>query len=135
MSDLDSVLREERVFPPSEEFRSHANLKSQEEFNALYRQSIDDPDTFWSKVAHELDWFSPWTQVLDWKFPFAKWFVDGKTNISHNCLDRHLTGARKNKAAIIWEGEPGDTRTLTYQQLHHEVCRFANVIKKLGVQS
>jgi acetyl-CoA synthetase len=135
MSNLDSVLREERVFPPSEEFRSHANLKSQEEFNALYRQSIDDPDTFWSKVAHELDWFSPWDRVLDWKFPIAQWFVGGKTNISHNCLDRHLTGARKNKAAIIWEGEPGDTRTLTYQQLHHEVCRFANVIKKLGVQS
>ena len=72
MSDLDSVLREERVFPPSEAFRSHANLKSQEEYNAMYRQSIDDPDTFWSKVASELDWFSPWDQVLDWKFPFAK---------------------------------------------------------------
>ncbi|MBI3580368.1 MAG: acetate--CoA ligase, partial [Ignavibacteriales bacterium] len=96
--------------------------------------SIKNPEKFWAKVAGELDWFKKWNKVLEWKLPFAKWFVGGKINVSYNCLDRHLTSWRKNKAALIWEGEPGDNRTLTYQQLYREVCKFANVLKKLGVE-
>src|SRR5438445_13436660 len=85
---------------------------------------------FWAGEARELVWRAPWKKVVEWKVPFAKWFGGGKLNLSENCLDRHLTSARRNKAAILWEGEPGDKRTLTYQQLHHEVCRFANVLKR-----
>ena len=96
----------------------------------MYRESIKQPDKFWAREARELTWRAPWKKVLQWKAPFAKWFVGGKLNLSENCLDRHLAGHRRNKAAIIWEGEPGEKRTLTYQQLHHEVCRFANVLKR-----
>jgi len=92
-----------------------------------------NPERFWAKIAEELVWFKKWRKVLEWKLPFAKWFVGGKINVSYNCLDRHLSTWRKNKAAIIWEGEPGETRTLTYQELHTEVCKFANVLKSLGV--
>ena len=99
------------------------------------QQALDDPEGFWASMAKELDWFKPWEKVLEWNPPFAKWFVGGRTNIAHNCLDRHLTTARKNKAAIIWEGEPGDERILTYQALHREVCRFANVLKQIGVNT
>ena len=94
----------------------------------------DDPDGFWAEQAKSLHWFKPWNKVLEWNEPLAKWFVGGKINASYNCLDRHLTGPRKNKTAIIWEGEPGDTRVLTYQELHREVCKFANVLKQLGIQ-
>ena len=94
---------------------------------------MKSPDKFWSAIASELDWFKKWTKVLEWKLPFAKWFVGGKINVSYNCLDRHLSTWRKNKAAIIWEGEPGETRTLTYQKLHADVCKFSNVMKTLGV--
>jgi acetyl-CoA synthetase len=132
--DINSLLREDRVFTPQEEFCSSAHIKSREEYDRIYRRSVEDPEGFWAEIAGELDWFRPWDKVLEWSEPFAKWFVGGRLNISHNCLDRHLTGWRKNKAAIIWEGEPGDTRTLTYQQLHREVCKFANVLKALGVR-
>ncbi len=132
---IESHLQEERVFPPAEGFSKKARIPSMERYRELYQQSIDDPETFWAAEASELHWQEKWTQVLDWQPPFSKWFLGGKLNVSENCVDRHLAGARRNKAAIIWEGEPGDTRTLTYQQLHREVCLFANVLKNNGVKS
>ena len=132
---IESVLTEDRVFPPAAEFAANAHIKSFEEYESLYAEAAADVPAFWAKQAESLDWFKKWDTVLEWNEPFAKWFVGGKINISHNCLDRHLTTWRKNKAAFIWEGEPGEQRTLTYLQLHREVCRFANVMKKLGVAS
>ncbi len=102
--------------------------------NVCIKEAKDDPEGFWAKIAHELHWFKPWDRVLEWKLPFAKWFLGGELNISYNCLDRHVATWRKNKAAILWEGEPGDSRTLTYQQLLREVSKCANVLKSLGVQ-
>jgi acetyl-CoA synthetase len=133
--DIESVLKEDRVFEPPKDFSAKAHIKNLQEYEALYQQALDDPEGFWAGMAKELDWFKPWEKVLEWNPPFAKWFVGGRTNIAHNCLDRHLTTARKNKAAIIWEGEPGDERILTYQALHREVCKFANVLKHLGVNT
>ncbi len=133
--DIESVLKEERVFEPLQEFSAKAHIKSFQDYEKLYKQAQDDPDGFWAGMARELDWFKPWEKVLEWNPPFAKWFVGGRTNIAHNCLDRHLTTARKNKAAIIWEGEPGDERILTYQALYREVCKFANVLKNIGVKA
>jgi acetyl-CoA synthetase len=136
MSDIESLLKEKRVFKPDVAFAKRANWtkKKVAEYRKLGRKS---PERFWAKMAREnVDWFTRWKKVLVWKPPFAKWFVGGKLNVSYNCLDRHLEGAnawRTNKAAIIWEGEPGDQRTLTYGQLHREVCKFANVLKGLGV--
>jgi acetyl-CoA synthetase len=132
---IESVLHEERVFPPSPEFAANAHIKSFEEYERLYDEAAKDPAAFWAKQAESLDWFKKWDTVLEWNEPFAKWFVGGKINIAYNCLDRHLTTSRKNKAAFIWEGEPGEQRTLTYLQLHREVCKFANVLKKLGIQT
>ncbi len=132
--DINSLLKEERLFSPSLEFCASAHIKNREEYDRIYKYSIEHPDEFWAGIAKELHWFKTWDRVLEWNEPFAKWFVGGQLNISYNCLDRHLTNWRKNKAAIIWEGEPGDTRTLTYQQLHREVCKFANVLKKLGIE-
>ena len=137
MSDsntIESVLNESRLFPPSEEFIAQAHISGMEEYARLYAEAEADPESYWAKHAESLHWFKKWDTVLEWNLPFAKWFVGGKTNVAYNCLDRHLTSWRRNKAAIIWEGEPGDTRTLTYQQLHTEVCKFANVLKKLGAQ-
>lgn len=132
---IESILQEKRLFQPPAEFSEKAQIKSLEEYQALYDKAKADPQAFWAELAtQELDWFQKWDAVLDWQPPFAKWFVNGKINISYNCLDRHLTTWRKNKAALIWEGEPGDSRTLTYAQLHREVCQMANVIKDLGVQ-
>ncbi len=132
---IESILKEQRTFPPSPEFAAQASIKSMDEYRQLYEKAQADPETFWAELAaQELHWFQPWDKVLDWQPPFAKWFVNGKLNLSYNCLDRHLTTWRKNKAAIIWEGEPGDSRTLTYAQLHREVCQMANVYKQLGVQ-
>lgn len=132
---IESILHEKRLFQPPAEFSQKAHIKSLEEYQALYDKAKADPQAFWAELAtQELDWFQKWDAVLDWQPPFAKWFVNGKINISYNCLDRHLTTWRKNKAALIWEGEPGDSRTLTYAQLHREVCQMANVIKQLGVQ-
>ncbi len=131
--DIDSVLKEERIFNPPPEFSAHAHIRSREDYDRIYRRSIDDPEGFWAEIASELHWFKPWSRVLEWNEPFAKWFVGGEINISYNCLDRHIQTWRKNKAAIIWEGEPGDTRTLTYGQLHLEVSKFANVLLALGI--
>src|SRR6266853_4370054 len=133
-SDIQSTLKEQRVFEPPSEFSSRAHIKSMADYERLYEEADRDPETFWANIARELDWFEPWNKVLEWNVPWAKWFVGGKTNISHNCLDRHVTTWRRNKAAIIWEGEPGEIRTLTYQQLLTEVSKFANVLKALGIQ-
>ncbi|HTB96499.1 MAG TPA: acetate--CoA ligase [Terracidiphilus sp.] len=132
--DLDSILRENRVFPPPPEFSQKAHIKSLEEYETLYKQSIEDPEKFWSGVAQELHWFKPWDKVLEWNLPSAKWFVGGKLNLSYNCLDRHLEGPRAGKTAIIWEGEPGEIRRLTYAELHAEVQKFANALKALGIK-
>lgn len=133
-STIESGLQEKRVFYPSAEFSSQAQVKSLDEYQQLYDRAQADPQTFWAELAEqELHWFQPWHTVLDWQPPFAQWFVGGQTNVSYNCLDRHLTTWRRNKAALIWEGEPGDSRTLTYAQLHREVCQFANALKQLGV--
>jgi acetyl-CoA synthetase len=136
MADIESLLKEKRLFKPDPAFvkRANWNKKTVAEYRRLGEK---DPARFWAKMAKQyVDWFTPWKKVLSWKAPFAKWFVGGKLNVSYNCLDRHLEGEnawRGNKAAIIWEGEPGDVRTLTYRQLHREVCKFANVLKGLGV--
>ncbi len=132
---IESILNEERVFPPPREFAENAHIKSFDEYEQLYAEAAADPQAFWAKQAEDLEWFKKWDTVLEWNEPFAKWFIGGKINISHNCLDRHLATARKNKAAIIWEGETGEIKTITYLQLHQEVSRFANVMKKLGVQT
>ncbi|CCQ53729.1 Acetyl-coenzyme A synthetase [Crocosphaera watsonii WH 0005] len=132
---VESILHEDRVFPPAADFSNNAHIKSLQDYEQLYEKAKSDPETFWAELAEqELHWFQKWDQVLDWKPPFAKWFVNGKINMSYNCLDRHLTTWRRNKAAIIWEGEPGDSRTLTYGELHREVCQFANVLKDMGVE-
>jgi len=133
-ADIESILRETRVFGPPEEFQRSAHIQSMEDYRALYDRSIKDPAGFWGEQAQTLRWSRQWDQVLEWKAPFAKWFLGGQLNVSENCLDRHVATWRKNKAAIIWEGEPGDTRTLTYQELLREVCRFANVLRGLGVE-
>lgn len=132
---IESILEEKRLFQPPAEFSQNAHIKSLEEYRALCERANADPQGFWAGLAEQqLHWFQKWDTVLDWQPPFAKWFVNGKINISYNCLDRHLTTWRKNKAALIWEGEPGDSRTFTYAQLHREVCQMANVLKQLGVQ-
>ena len=128
-----NVMKEDRLFPPPAEFAAKARIKSMEQYEALWKEAAGDIEGFWGKLACELHWFKPFDKVLEWNEPFAKWFVGGQTNISYNCLDAHLTTSRKNKAAIIWEGEPGDVRIYTYQMLHREVCKFANVLKKLGI--
>ncbi len=133
-TDFKSLQVENRIFPPSAEFKAKARISSMDEYKKLYDESINSPDTFWAREASELKWQKTWDQVLDWQPPFAKWFVGAKVNVCENCVDRHLETPRKNKPAIIWEGEPGDTRTLTYQELHHEVCRFANVLLSQGVK-
>jgi acetyl-CoA synthetase len=137
MPDIESLLKEKRVFKPDGQFvrKANWNKKRAGEYRKLGAKS---PERFWAKMAKEnLSWFTPWKQTLQWRPPFAKWFVGGKLNVSYNCLDRHLEGEdswRRNKAAIIWEGEPGDTRVLTYAELHREVCKFANVLKGLGLK-
>lgn len=133
-TSIESVLNESRVFPPAAEFASKAHLGNLEEYEKLLADAAKDPTAFWAKQAESLHWFKKWNHVLEWNEPHAKWFVGGKLNVSYNCLDRHLDTWRKNKAAIIWEGEPGEIKTLTYLQLHSEVCKFANVLKKLGVE-
>ena len=134
-TNIESVLNEERVFPPPTEFSLRAHVSSFDQLEELRAEASANPEGFWGRMAEELEWFQKWERVLEWTPPHAKWFVGGKLNISHNCLDRHLQSWRRNKAALIWEGEPGEQRTLTYQQLHTEVCRFANVLKQSGIQS
>jgi len=132
-SGIDSVLKEARVFDPPEAFSETAHIKNIAQYERMYREASEDPEKFWGRIAAELHWFKPWDKVLEWDAPWAKWFSGGLINLSYNCLDRHVATWRKNKAALIWEGEPGEVRTLTYQQLLREVCKFANVLKGLGV--
>src|SRR2546423_609309 len=133
--NIDSVLIEKRSFNPPTEFSRNAYIKSMAEYQQLYQAAEADPEKFWSEIAQELHWFAPWTKVLEWNLPWAKWFVGGKINLSYNCLDRHMSTARRNKTAILWEGEPGEVRTLTYEQLLSEVCKFANALKSLGIKA
>ncbi|TAF56118.1 MAG: acetate--CoA ligase, partial [Oscillatoriales cyanobacterium] len=133
-STIESILHENRTFDPPATFAGDATIGSMAQYQELYDRAAADPAKFWEELAEsELDWFEKWHTVLDWQPPVAKWFDGGKLNITYNCLDRHLTTWRKNKAAIIWEGEPGDSRTYTYAQLHREVCKAANAIKAMGV--
>ncbi|MGE3537229.1 MAG: acetate--CoA ligase [Candidatus Tectimicrobiota bacterium] len=134
-TNIESVLKEERLFQPPPDFSRQAHIHSLDEYERLYQESITNPEAFWARMAEELHWFKKWDKVMEWEAPFAKFFVGGTTNVSYNCLDRHLTSWKKNRAALIWEGEPGDSRVLTYQMLHREVCKFANVLKHLGIQS
>src|ERR1700723_3686489 len=131
---IDSTLTESRKFPPPAEFSAKAWVKSPEDYNALCRRADTDPDAFWAECARNLHWFKPFGKTLEWNFPHAKWFVGGTINAAYNCLDRHLDTPRRNKAALIWEGEPGDSRVLTYQMLADEVGRCANALKSLGVK-
>jgi acetyl-CoA synthetase len=129
MSDqIDTLLSEQRRFPPPRSFAARANATAE-----LYREG-KDWQRFWEGQARTLEWISPWNRVLDWKPPHARWFVDGRLNAAANCLDRHLAGPRRNKAAIIWEGEPGERRVLTYWDLAREVCRCANALQSLGIR-
>ncbi len=122
------------MFPPPAEFARRARIGSLAAYEALWQEAAADTEKFWGQLAGELHWFKPFDKVLDWQEPVASWFVGGQTNVSYNCLDKHLSTPAKDKLALIWEGEPGDTRTLTYAQLHAEVCKFANVLKSLGIQ-
>ncbi|WP_263408376.1 acetate--CoA ligase [Terriglobus tenax] len=133
-TSFSSLLRENRVFQPLAEFSEKAHIKSREQYDAMYRRSIDQPEEFWADAARELDWFEPWDKVLEWNLPWAKWFVGGKLNLCYNAVDRHALGSRAQKPAIIWEGEPGEVRTLTYTDLLSEVQRAANMLKHIGVR-
>jgi acetyl-CoA synthetase len=140
-NNIETVLQENRVFPPPKSFSKLARVSSLAQYRKLYNESIRQPEKFWARAAkEELAWFKPWKQVLRWKLPDAKWFIGGKLNVSYNCLDRHLGTLTANKAALIWEGEPagfgmpGEQRTFTYKQLHREVCLFANVLKRNGIK-
>ena len=129
MSEIDALLQENRSFPPSDPFRRHSQFADA----GIYERAAQDPDGFWSALAAELEWITPWQKVRQGDFPDAQWFVGGKLNVSANCIDRHIRTSRRNKAALVWEGEPGDRRTLTYWDLYRQVSAFANVLKSLGV--
>jgi acetyl-CoA synthetase len=132
--NLSSTLREDRVFPPPAAFAAKARISSLEEYEVLYRQSVEDPESFWADAAGNLEWFAPWSKVLEGDFPSAKWFVDGKLNLCHNCVDRHAL-ATPEKVALLWEGEPGEVRRITYAELHKEVQEVATVFRaKLGIR-
>ena len=126
---LEALLKEDRLFPPPQEFALQANIKD----NSLYEEAAANRDEFWARMAERLEWYQKWDRVLDWTPPYCRWFVGGKLNVAYNCIDRHLKTWRKTKAAIIWEGEPGDSRVLTYQDLYREVTKAANVLRRLGV--
>ncbi len=128
-STFADLLQEDRTFAPPDAFRDRANVPSED----VYARAERDPEGFWEGFADELEWFTRWTRVLDWQPPHARWFVGGTLNASVNCVDRHVRGPRRNKAALIWEGEPGDRRTLTYFDLYRQVSQFANVLRSLGV--
>ena len=129
-------MSEHPIYAPSTEFAAHAHVKSMDEYHELYDRAKRDPAAFWGELAKtQLDWFQPFTQVLEWNVPFAKWFSGGKLNASYNCLDRHLNGPRRTKPAILFEGEPGDQRIISYEELHRLVCRFASVLKGLGYKT
>ena len=133
---IEVLGRETRTFPPPPEFSAQAHIKSMEQYDEMYRRSVDDPEGFWAEQAEEnLDWMKKWDTVLEYDFhaPEVAWFIGGRLNVSYNCLDRHLSGPCRHKAALVWESDGGEYRTFTYQQLHREVCRFANVLEKHGV--
>ncbi|MCA9237417.1 MAG: AMP-binding protein, partial [Planctomycetales bacterium] len=131
---IDNVMHESRLFPPPAEFAAAARVKSLDEYQALWDKAAADPTAFWAELARdELHWFEPFSEPLAWNEPYAQWFVGGKTNAAYNCLDKHVAEGRGDRMAILWEGEPGDTRTLTYAELLNEVCKFANVLKGVGV--
>ena len=126
---LENLLHESRTFDPPPEFRARAHVQD----SSPWEEAEKDLEEFWARQAKKLDWITPWSRVLEWSPPDAKWFIGGRLNVSANCVDRHVRNERRNKAAIIWEGEPGERRTLTYWDLHREVNKFANALKKLGV--
>src|SRR5216683_5286168 len=129
-------MEQNEIFAPPAEFSKAASTKSIQEYERLYKSAQDQPEAFWAEQAKNLHWFKPWTKVLDWSNPpFAQWFVGGKTNLSYNCIDRHLSTWRRTKAAIVWEGENFEQRILTYQELHRKVCKFANALKELGLKT
>jgi acetyl-CoA synthetase len=132
--NLDSTLRELRVFPPPAEFAAKAHVGSLAAYEELYARSVADPEAFWAGIAKDLHWFEPWTKVLDWQEPEAKWFVGGKTNLCYNCVDRHVLNGKRDKTAILWEGEPGEVRRISFRELLVEVSKFANALKSLGVK-
>jgi acetyl-CoA synthetase len=133
---IDTVMHETRVFPPTAAFAAQARIKSLDEYQKLWDDAAADLPRFWGDLARqELHWFTPFTKTLEWKEPFAEWFVGGKTNVAYNCLDRNIAAGLGSRTAIIWEGEPGDTRTFTYAELHRDVCKFASALKNLGVKS
>ncbi|MCG3130615.1 MAG: Acetyl-coenzyme A synthetase [Phycisphaerae bacterium] len=132
---IQSVLKESRVFPPQETFARQAHLRGLDEYRRQHARSLADPEGFWAEAAADLHWFRRWERVVDWKLPDAKWFVGGKTNVSYNCLDLQIERGRGDHTAILWEGEPGEIRRLTFSDLRREVCRFANGLRKLGVRS
>src|SRR5712691_3361197 len=127
---IDALLQEDRRYPPSQEFKAQANWNDP----SIYQRAEADPEAFWAEQAKAIDWFKPWDKVLEWDVPWAKWFVGAEVNASYNCVDRHLKGWRRNKAAIVLEGEPGDARVLTYRDLYREVNRAAAALKRLGVK-
>src|SRR5262245_34647347 len=129
-AEISALLTEDRSFPPPPAFAAAAHVNDP----AVYARAAADPEAFWAGFARELDWITPFTKVLEWQSPDAKWFTGGRLNVSANCLDRHVRTSRRNKAAIIWEGEPGDRRTLTYFDLHRDVNAFAAVLRRLGVE-
>ncbi|MDD4876876.1 MAG: acetyl-coenzyme A synthetase N-terminal domain-containing protein, partial [Dehalococcoidales bacterium] len=133
---ITSMMDEKRVFNPPKELSEKAYIKSLDEYKKIYQKSIDDPEAFWGELAEQLDWYKKWDKVLvkDFKEGKHEWFIGGQLNVSYNCLDRHINTWRKNKAALIWEGDIGDSKTLTYQQLYYEVNKFANVLKKHGIK-
>ncbi|NQY31928.1 MAG: AMP-binding protein, partial [Coraliomargarita sp.] len=132
---MESVSHEQRTFAPVRDFAENAHIGSMDAYQALYSKSIADPEAFWAEAAQELHWFKKWDRVLDASdAPHYKWFSGAQTNVCYNCVARHLDGPNRNKAAIIWEGEPGETRVLTYQDVHREVCKFANGLKQLGIK-
>jgi acetyl-CoA synthetase len=132
---IDTVMHEERLFPPRAEFAQRARIGSRDRYDELWDEALADPESFWAREAKSLHWFKPYSTVLEWNEPFAKWFVGGKTNASYNCLDAHQGTDRADKTAILWEGEPGDVRKLSYRELHREVSRTANVLKSLGIRT
>src|SRR2546426_5368955 len=129
--NIENLLRVDRVVYPTPETKARSYIQ---DYESEYRRSIADPEAFWDKVARELDWFTPWQRVLDWKYPWAKWFVGATCNISYNCLDRHVKTWRRNKVAVIWVGEQGQERILTYGELFRQVNRCANALKALGLR-
>ncbi len=131
---IDSVLQEQRRFDPPREFSAQAHIQSVDEYERLCREAAESPERFWGRIASELHWFRPWDKVLEWDAPWARWFVGGQMNLSYNCLDRNVQNGRAGKVALLWEGEPGEVRTLTYGDLLREVQKFANVLKSLGVK-